>query len=104
MAIPPAPRQFHHSRRLARQPGGAAVVTDLDHVALVTGAARGQGAAIAQRLRADGFAVAAADRHPAELDAWVRDAGGNTLIAIPLDVTSPDQWEAAVAAVAERFG
>jgi 3alpha(or 20beta)-hydroxysteroid dehydrogenase len=79
-------------------------VTNRDHVALVTGAARGQGAAIAQRLRADGFAVAAADWHTDELDAWVRDAGSDKLIAIPLDVTSPDQWDAAVTAVANRFG
>ena len=33
----------------------------MSRVALVTGAARGQGAAIVARLRADGFAVAAAD-------------------------------------------
>ena len=32
-----------------------------DRVALVTGAARGQGAAIVRRLRADGIKVAAAD-------------------------------------------
>ena len=35
---------------------------DRDRVALVTGAARGQGAAIVERLHADGFRVAACDR------------------------------------------
>jgi len=42
-------------------------------VALVTGAARGQGWAITQRLRADGFSVAACDVNAAELRAAVED-------------------------------
>ncbi len=40
--------------------GGASDV-DTDRVALVTGAARGQGAAIVKRLHKDGFRVAACD-------------------------------------------
>ena len=79
-------------------------MTDRDRVALVTGAARGQGAAIAQRLRADGFAVAAADRQADQLHTWVGDSRDAELIAIPLDVTSADQWDAAVKAVVDRFG
>jgi NAD(P)-dependent dehydrogenase (short-subunit alcohol dehydrogenase family) len=71
-------------------------------VALVTGAARGQGAAIVTRLRADGFQVAACDRNADEL----RDTtgSGDDVIAVPLDVTSEEQWEAAVRAVVDRFG
>ena len=44
-------------------------------VALVTGAARGQGWAIIQRLRADGFFVAACDVNAAELRAAVDELG-----------------------------
>ncbi len=72
--------------------------------ALVTGAARGQGRAIAQRLRADGFAVAACDIDQAGLDATVTALGDDAVIGIPLDVTSASQWDAAVAATVERFG
>jgi len=68
-----------------------------DRVALVTGAARGQGAAIVERLRKDGFRVAACDL----LDV---DAGDDNIIPVQLDVTDADQWAAAVAATVERFG
>lgn len=73
-------------------------------VALVTGAARGQGRAIVERLRADGFVVAACDVNAAELTAAVDAAHDDAVAAIPLDVTSPPQWDEAVAAVVERFG
>ncbi|WP_102143503.1 SDR family NAD(P)-dependent oxidoreductase [Mycobacterium hubeiense] len=69
----------------------------MERVALVTGAARGQGAAIVQRLRKDGFRVAACDVLPI-------DAPGDDVLALPLDVTSEDQWRAAVDATADRFG
>lgn len=73
-----------------------------DRVALVTGAARGQGAAIVARLRSDGFQVAAGDVRADELAACVDGLDG--VVALPLDVTSPQQWAAAVDAVVERFG
>jgi 3alpha(or 20beta)-hydroxysteroid dehydrogenase len=73
-------------------------------VALVTGAARGQGWAIVERLRSDGFAVAASDVNAADLHAAVGGVRSDALIAVPLDVTCPEQWEAAVAAVVDRFG
>lgn len=75
-----------------------------DRVALVTGAARGQGAAIVARLRADGFGVAACDLLVDELEAAVDALGDAGVIAVPLDVTSGDQWAAAVNAVVDRFG
>ena len=75
-----------------------------DRVALVTGAARGQGAAIVERLRKDGFRVAACDLLIDDLTATVDGLGDAAVIAIPLDVTSEDQWRAAVSQVVDRFG
>ncbi|WNG84090.1 SDR family oxidoreductase [Mycobacterium sp. ITM-2016-00316] len=72
-------------------------------VALVTGAARGQGAAIVARLHADGFRVAACDLLLDELRSSTAAYGGN-VIALELDVTSEAQWNAVVAATVERFG
>ena len=72
-------------------------MTSGDRVALVTGAARGQGAAIVKRLHADGFRVAACDL-------LIDELGDDAVVAIPLDVTDADQWAAAVATTVERFG
>ena len=66
-------------------------------VALVTGAARGQGWAITQRLRADGFSVAACDVNAAELRAAVDGLRDDAVIGIPLDVTLEWEWQQAVA-------
>lgn len=79
-------------------------MTASDRVALVTGAARGQGAAIVERLAADGFRVAACDVLTDELSASVDALGDDGVAAITLDVTSVDQWSAAVAAAVDRFG
>jgi NAD(P)-dependent dehydrogenase (short-subunit alcohol dehydrogenase family) len=73
-------------------------------VALVTGAAGGQGWAIAKRLRDKGFSVAACDLRAAELLATVDEADDAGLIALELDVTSPEQWDSVVAEVVTRFG
>ncbi|CAA0089645.1 3-alpha-(or 20-beta)-hydroxysteroid dehydrogenase [Mycolicibacterium vanbaalenii] len=75
-----------------------------DRVALVTGAARGQGAAIAARLVDDGFYVAACDVLVDEVAATVTALGGDRAIAVALDVTSAPQWTHAVSTVVERFG
>ncbi|MBO0864973.1 MAG: SDR family oxidoreductase [Mycobacterium sp.] len=74
------------------------------HVALVTGAARGQGWAIVERLRADGFLVAACDVSAAALTAAVDAVQDDAVIAVPLDVTSLSAWDEAVAATVDRFG
>jgi NAD(P)-dependent dehydrogenase (short-subunit alcohol dehydrogenase family) len=78
-------------------------MSDTDRVALVTGAARGQGAAIVKRLRADGFRVAAADRLADEVKATADEVGGGVL-AVELDVTNAGQWATAVAQTVDRFG
>ncbi len=75
-----------------------------DRVALVTGAARGQGAAVVRRLRADGIKVAAADLAGDELTATVAALADDGVLAVPLDVTSEQQWTAAVATVVDSFG
>jgi NAD(P)-dependent dehydrogenase (short-subunit alcohol dehydrogenase family) len=69
----------------------------------VTGAARGQGAAIVRRLRMDGFKVAACDLLTDELHTMAAELD-DEVTAIPLDVTSAEQWANAVAAVVQRFG
>jgi 3alpha(or 20beta)-hydroxysteroid dehydrogenase len=74
-----------------------------ERVALVTGAARGQGAAIVKRLHKDGFRVAACDLLADELTAAVEQLG-DAVIAVPLDVTDADQWATAVASTVERYG
>ncbi|MEV0669630.1 SDR family oxidoreductase [Mycobacterium sp. NPDC050441] len=69
----------------------------------MTGAARGQGAAIVRRLVADGYRVTAADLLIDELSSNTAEFGDNVL-AVGLDVTSAEQWQAAVQATVGRFG
>lgn len=73
-------------------------------VALVTGAAGGQGQAIANRLRAKGFSVAACDLRIDDLRTAVDEVGDDGVIALELDVTSPQQWDFVIAEVVGRFG
>jgi NAD(P)-dependent dehydrogenase (short-subunit alcohol dehydrogenase family) len=74
-----------------------------DRIALVTGAARGQGAAIVKRLHKDGFRVAACDLLVDDVTA-IAETLGDAVIAVPLDVTEADQWASAVASTVQRFG
>jgi 3alpha(or 20beta)-hydroxysteroid dehydrogenase len=74
-----------------------------DRVALVTGAARGQGAAIVKRLHNDGFRVAACDVRADELRASI-DGLDDGVVAVSLDVTSEDGWNSAVREILARFG
>jgi len=75
-------------------------------VAIVTGAARGIGAATARRLAADGLAVAVLDLDEAacaDTVSAITGAGGRA-IAVGADVSNPDQVAAAVARVADELG
>jgi 3-oxoacyl-[acyl-carrier protein] reductase len=77
-----------------------------DQVALITGASRGLGLAIASALAGEGAAVACVARAGAELDAAVASlrAGGARAIAAPADVTREAEVESAVRIAAEQWG
>ncbi len=74
--------------------------------AVVTGAAQGIGAAIAQRLAADGHKVAvldlSAEAAQATVDAIV--AAGGTALAVGADVSDADAVDAAFARIVEELG
>jgi 3-oxoacyl-[acyl-carrier protein] reductase len=74
--------------------------------AIVTGAARGIGAATARRLAADGLAVAALDLEEASAEDTVSaiEAAGGRALAVGADVADADQVRAAVARVADELG
>ncbi|HEY0876264.1 MAG TPA: 3-oxoacyl-ACP reductase FabG [Vicinamibacterales bacterium] len=74
-------------------------------IALVTGASRGIGKAIATKLAGQGaFVVAAARGENAKPVADAITAAGGKAEWIPLDVTEPGASEAAIAGVLERHG
>ncbi|WP_305097893.1 SDR family NAD(P)-dependent oxidoreductase [Croceibacterium aestuarii] len=73
------------------------------HVAMVTGAGRGFGRAIAERLAAEGAKVALLARSPGEIGEAAAAIGSNAL-AVPCDVTDPRLVDSAVATVSSELG
>jgi 3-oxoacyl-[acyl-carrier protein] reductase len=75
-------------------------------VAIVTGAARGIGAAVAKRLAKDGLAVGVLDLAEDSCKDTVTaiQAAGGTALALGADVSDAEQVAAAVAKVAEELG
>ena len=79
---------------------------DSTRVAIVTGGARGIGAATAQRLAQDGFAVAVLDLDEASAQGTVdaiKAAGGQGL-AVGADVSDAEQVQTAVDRIASELG
>jgi NAD(P)-dependent dehydrogenase (short-subunit alcohol dehydrogenase family) len=75
-------------------------------VALISGGARGQGAAEAETFAREGAKVVFGDIRDAEgqkVEAGIRDAGGEA-VYVHLDVTSEADWRKAVDAALGRYG
>ena len=75
-------------------------------VALISGAARGMGAAEARLFASQGASVVIADTREDDglrLEAEISEAGGKAVFQL-LDVTSDSDWERAVEAVVASFG
>ncbi|MCB0160405.1 MAG: SDR family NAD(P)-dependent oxidoreductase, partial [Caldilineaceae bacterium] len=75
-------------------------------VAIVTGAGRGIGRAIALAYADAGAAVTCAARTAAEIDAVAAEieAAGGRALAVPVDVTDAAQVQAMVAQTVDTFG
>jgi 2-dehydro-3-deoxy-L-rhamnonate dehydrogenase (NAD+) len=75
-------------------------------VAVVTGAARGIGLAVATRLLKDGARVVFGDLDGAEAErqAGLLDADGDRTMALNLDVSKPASIQAVVGATVDRWG
>ena len=77
----------------------------MDKVALVTGGSKGIGYACAERLLADGYAVAICARNADEISAAADKLGGpGKVLGLRADVGSVEDCAALVSAVLERFG
>src|SRR3954447_22324847 len=76
-----------------------------DQVAIVTGASRGIGFAIAQRFVAEGYKVCITGRKPEALDQAVKDLGGpEVALAVAGKGDDPDHRAAVVDTVLGQFG
>ena len=91
------------STQAATDDRGDATVKLKDKVALVTGGARGIGAAIAERYVAEGARVAVADISLAHAEETAA-RHGDKAFAVALDVTKTASIEAAVESVVQRWG
>lgn len=83
-----------------------APTNDSTKIALITGASRGLGAALAEELAAQGWHIIAVARTTGaleELDDRIRAAGGSATLA-PMDVTNPEAMIQMAKSVLGRWG
>ena len=75
-------------------------------IALVTGAGSGIGRAVALALQSAGYSVMLAGRRAAELEKTAASAtsSGGKMLAVPTDVSKPDDVQALFARTREAFG
>ncbi|MGH8149863.1 MAG: SDR family NAD(P)-dependent oxidoreductase [Steroidobacteraceae bacterium] len=90
----------------AQQAGGPVDGQLRGQVAVVTGAGRGFGRAIALGFAREGAAVTVTSRTRSQLDAVVAEitAAGGRALAVPGDVTQPDDVERVVATTEREWG
>lgn len=87
--------------------GDAASGRLVGRIALITGASRGIGAAVARRFAAEGAHLVLVARTVGgleEIDDAIRQAGGERATLVPLDLRDGDQIDRLGAALYERFG
>src|SRR5262245_46265443 len=104
------PHGRRRTGRLGRAHGRRRQETDMGKldgkVALISGGARGQGAAEAETFAREGAKVVFGDILDGEgrkVEAGIRDAGGEA-VYVHLDVTSEPDWESAVQTATGRYG
>jgi NAD(P)-dependent dehydrogenase (short-subunit alcohol dehydrogenase family)/cation diffusion facilitator CzcD-associated flavoprotein CzcO len=103
----PCRRTPARDHRSAALPGDPRMTARLaGRTALITGGARGQGAAHARRLAEEGASIIIGDilDDAGAAHAEALRAAGHTADFLHLDVTAPGDWSAAVRAAEERFG
>ena len=80
---------------------------DIGKVAVVTGAADGIGLAVSRAFAREGMHVVLADIDPVRLEAAAEDLrseSSGTVLAVPADVTQPEQLQSLADAAFDRFG
>src|SRR5262249_61325830 len=77
-----------------------------DKVVVITGGASGIGRALADRFAAEGSKIVLADIEPKPLEeaAAALRAGGTTVLAVPTDVSKPEQVQALCDRIIAEFG